>query len=204
MPLYDQVDLLCQAILAEGRQEAERIVQEAKSQADRLEAAERARRQELLERTRREVQARVQHEARNRVDRASLESRRRVAEAKEAALARLFALAGQRLLAFRASPQYRDWLRQMLSMAVRDLGGGSLRIQINPEEADRLSGDLLGAISQETGARLEVVPDPDVPPGGFIAATADGRLRYDATFQGILNRKQDGLRSELAKMLWQT
>ena len=79
MPLYDQVDLLCQAILTEGREEAEKILQQARSQADRLEAAEKGREQEVLERTRREVQARAHHDARNLVDRASLESKRRVA-----------------------------------------------------------------------------------------------------------------------------
>ena len=38
MPLYDQVDLLCQAVLAQGREEAEKIFKQARSQADRLEA----------------------------------------------------------------------------------------------------------------------------------------------------------------------
>jgi vacuolar-type H+-ATPase subunit E/Vma4 len=36
-----------------------------------------------------------------------------------------------------------------------------------------------------------------------MALSADGRLRYDATFQGILDRKRDSLRTELAKLLWQ-
>jgi vacuolar-type H+-ATPase subunit E/Vma4 len=203
MPLYDQIDLLCQAILAQGREEAENLVKQAKDQADRLESAEKGREQESLERTRREVQARAHHDARNLVDRASLESKRRVAEAKEAVMARVFASAQERLLTFRDSPQYRDWLKQMLLKAMGELAGDSFRLQVNPEESARLGSDLIEEASRETGARLEVAAAKGVPPGGFIAVTADGRLRYDATFQGILDRKRDSLRTELAKLLWQ-
>jgi vacuolar-type H+-ATPase subunit E/Vma4 len=203
MPLYDQVDLLCQAVLAEGRGEAEKILQQARSQADRLESAEKGREQEVLERTRREVQTRAHHDARNLVDRASLESKRRVAEAKEAVMDRVFELGQARLLAFRDSPRYRDWLREMLLKAGRELGGKNCRLVAHPDDAPRLSADLLEEVSRETGASLEVETDGQVPPGGFLALSADGRLRYDATFQGILDRRRDRLRTELAKLLWQ-
>ncbi len=203
MPLYDQADLLCHAILARGREEAEKILQQARSQAERLKAEEREREQALRERTRREVEVRASHEARNLVDRASLESRRRVAKAKEAAMIRVFALARERLLAFRNSPEYRPWLKEMLLKAVRELGGDSFRLLAHPEEAAQLDDELLAEVGRETGARLEAAPAGEVPPGGFIALTADGRLRYDATFQGILDRKREALRTELARLLWQ-
>jgi len=203
MPLYDQVDLLCQAILTEGREEAEKILQQARSQADRLETAEKGREQEVLERTRREVQARAHHDARNLVDRASLESKRRVAEAKETIMARIFELGRERLLAFRNSPEYGDWLKETLLKAVRELGGGNCRLMAHPEDAARLTADLLDEVSRETGASLEVAADGQTSPGGFLALSADGRLRYDATFQGILDRQRDSLRTELAKRLWQ-
>lgn len=202
MPLYDQVDLLCQAVLAEGREEAEKILQQARSQADRLEAQEKGREQEIRERTRREVQAQAHHEARNLVDRASLESKRRVVEAKEAILARVFEQAWARLQAFRDSPEYQDWLGNMLRKAVQELGSETCRLKAHPEDAARLAGDLLNDVSRETGASLEVATDEQAAPGGFLALSADGRLRYDATFQGILDRKRDSLRTELAKRLW--
>ena len=203
MPLYDQVDLLCQAVLAQGSEEAEKILQQARGQAERLKTAEKGREQDLLERTRREVQARAHHDARNLVDRASLDSKRRVAEAKEAVLARVFELGRERLQAFRDSPEYHDWLRKTLVKAVRELGGGNCRVVAHPEEASRLTPDLLDEVGRGTGASLELATDGQVSPGGFLALSADGRLRYDATFQGILERKRDSLRTELAKRLWQ-
>jgi vacuolar-type H+-ATPase subunit E/Vma4 len=203
MPLYDQVDLLCQAVLAQGREEAEKIFNQARSQADRLEAAEIGREREVLERTRKEVQARAHHDARNLVDRASLESKRRVAEAKETVIAHVFELAKARLLAFRDSPQYPHWLREILLQAVNELGGGNCRLVVHPEDASRLTADLLEKVGRETGVSLELETDGQAPPGGFMALSADGRLRYDVTFQGILDRKRDSLRTELAKLLWQ-
>jgi len=203
MPLYDQVDLLCQAVLTQGREEAEKILQQARGQADRLETAEKGREEEVLERTRKEVQARARHDARNLVDRASLESKRRLAEAKEVVMNRVFELARARLLAFRDSPEYPDWLRKMLVKAVRELGGENCRLVAHSEDASHLTSDLLEEVSRETGVSLELATDGQVSPGGFLALSADGRLRYDATFQGILDRKRDSLRTELAKLLWQ-
>jgi vacuolar-type H+-ATPase subunit E/Vma4 len=203
MPLYDRVDLLCQAILAQGREEAEKILQQAKSEADRLEAAEKGREQEVLARTKREVQAQAHHDARNLVDRASLESKRGVAEAKEALIARVFELGRARLLAFRDSPPYRAWLKDMLRQAMRELGGGNCRLVAHPEDAARLTVDLLEEVSREAGVALEVDTTGQAPAGGFMALSADGRLRYDVTFDGILERRRDSLRTELAQLFWQ-
>jgi vacuolar-type H+-ATPase subunit E/Vma4 len=203
MPLYDRVDLLCQAILAQGREEAEKILQQAKSDADRLEAAEKSREQEALERTRREVQAQAHHDARNLVDRASLESKRGVAEAKEAIIARVFELGRARLLAFRDSPPYRAWLRDMLRQAVRELGGGNCRLVAHAEDAAHFTAELMDEVSRETGVALEVETAGQAPPGGFMALSADGRLRYDVKFDGILERRRASLRTELARLLWQ-
>jgi vacuolar-type H+-ATPase subunit E/Vma4 len=204
MPLYDQVELLCQAILAQGREEAEKIAKQARSQAQRLTAAEENRHREALARAQREVQARAHHEARNLMDRSALENKRRVAEAKEAVMACVFELGRERLLAFRDSPEYRDWFKQMLRKALGELTGDSFRLLVHPEETARLGSDLIDEVSRETGSRLEVAPTEQVSPGGFMALTADGRLRYDATFQGLMDRRRDSLRTEIAQMLWQT
>jgi vacuolar-type H+-ATPase subunit E/Vma4 len=36
-----------------------------------------------------------------------------------------------------------------------------------------------------------------------MALSADGRLRYDVKFDGILERRRASLRTELARLLWQ-
>jgi vacuolar-type H+-ATPase subunit E/Vma4 len=202
MPLYDQVELLCQAILSQGRQEAEKLVSQARQQAQRLVAAEEARRQEVLARTREQEKARARLEAENLEDRAALKSKRLIAEAKDRYLAAIFQQGQERLATFRQTPDYQDWLRRTLARAVAELGGGGLSLRAHPEESQFLTADLLQEVSQETGCPLELVADGDTPPGGFLALRADGLMRLDLTFQGILERQREKLRTDLAKVLW--
>jgi V/A-type H+-transporting ATPase subunit B len=101
MPLYDQVELLCQEILTQGKQEAEKIVSQAREKADQLVAAEEARGREAVRRASEEMRAQALLTARNLVDRAALESKRRIAEAKETLLGEIFKLGMERLQAFR-------------------------------------------------------------------------------------------------------
>jgi len=204
MPLYDQVELLCQAILALGRQEAERIITKAREEADRLVAAAEARRQKVVQQARGEIEAQARLEARSRIDRAALESKRRIAEAREAMLAEVFKQGLEHLLSFRNTPKYADWLRGALVQAIKELGGDRFRIVAHPEEAQWLILPLLAAVGQETDCQLELEPDSQVSAGGFIAVRADGLVRYDQTVQGIINRQRDSLRTELARKLWGT
>jgi len=204
MPLYEQVELLCQKILMQGKQEAEKIVSQARGKADQMLAAEEARGREAVRRAGEELRAQALLTARNLVDRAALESKRRIAEAKETLLEEIFKLGMERLQAFRYKSDYPAWLRSLLLKALQELTGESLRILANPEEAQWLISELLTEVGQETGAHLELELDAEVPPGGFIAVREDGRMRLDLTFQGIINRQRERLRSEIAQRLWES
>lgn len=204
MPLYDQVELLCQAILAQGKQKAEEIVKEAVEQAERLAADEEARSREALRRAGEELRSQALLTARNRVDRAALESKRRIAEAKEALLGEIFKLGMEHLQAFRSGADYQEWLRQRLIKARQELTGKGLHLKANPEEARCLTDELLTEVGQATGSRLELELDAEVPAGGFIAVQEDGRMRLDQTFKGIINRQRERLRTELARKLWES
>jgi len=204
MPLYEQVELLCQKILMQGKQEAEKIVSQARGKADQMLAAEEARGREAVRRAGEELRAQALLTARNLVDRAALESKRRIAEAKETLLEEIFKLGMERLQAFRYKSDYPAWLRSLLLKALQELTGESLRILANPEEAQWLISELLTKVGQETGAHLELELDAEVPPGGFIAVRKDGRMRLDQTFQGIINRQRERLRSEIAQRLWES
>ncbi len=44
--------------------------------------------------------------------------------------------------------------------------------------------------------------DPDLPPGGCVIFRADGRVRLDQTFEGIIERQRETWRGETARRLW--
>jgi vacuolar-type H+-ATPase subunit E/Vma4 len=202
MPLYDQVELLCQAINTQAHGEVETINAHAKAEADRRLNEAEARRQEALAGTKAEVEAQARLDARNRIDRAELEGKRRVSQTKEAFLAEVFGQAQDRLQAFRETDAYRDWLRRTLLGTLQQLEGEQFRVMANPEEEKWLYPDLLEEVSQARGCHLAFAADPDLPPGGFVVVRADGRVRFDQTFAGIIDRQRETLRAETARKLW--
>ena len=202
MPLYDQVELLCQAIATQAKGEVEEIMARAREEADRRLNEAEARRQEVLARTKAEVEAQARLEARSRIDRAELSGKRQVSQTKESVLNDVIAQAQARLLAFRETPDYRDWLRRTLLGTLQQLEGDEFRVMANPEEVKWLTPDLLQEMSQARACRLDLAADPDLPPGGFVVIRADGRVRIDQTFAGIIDRQRETLRAETARKLW--
>jgi V/A-type H+-transporting ATPase subunit E len=202
MTLYDQAELLCQAITSQAKGEGEKILARAREDADRRLSEAEARRQEALARTKAEVEAQAKLSARNRIDRAELEGKRRVSQTKETFLTEVFSQAQAGLQAFRESAGYRDWLRATLLGALQQLEGEQFRVVGHPEEEKWLTPDLLEEVSQARGCHLAFAADQDLPPGGFVVLRADGRVRVDQTFQGIIERQRETLRAETARQLW--
>ena len=202
MSLYDQAELLCQAITSQAKGEGEKILARAREDADRRLSEAEARRQEALARTKAEVEAQAKLDARNRIDRAELEGKRRVSQTKETFLTEVFGQAQDRLQAFRETPGYRNWLRATLLGVLQQLEGEDFRVMAHPEEEKWLYPNLLDEVSQARGCHLTFAADQDLPPGGFVVLRADGRVRFDQTFQGIIERQRETLRAETARQLW--
>lgn len=202
MPLYDQVELLCQAVTTQAGDEAEKIRAGAREEAARREAEAEARRQEVLTQTKAEVEGQAALDARSRIDRAELESKRQISQTKETALNEIFAQALGRLQAFRQTPDYRTWLRRTLAAALQQLEGDQCQVMANPAEAQWLTSDLFQEANPERAGQLTFTADADLPPGGFVVVRADGRVRVDQTFQGIIDRQREALRAEIARKLW--
>ena len=202
MPLYDQVELLCQAITAQAKSEVDQILARAREEADRRLIEAEAGRQEALALTKAEVEAQAKLSARNRIDRAELEGKRQVSQTKETWLTEVFGQVQARLQAFRHTAGYRDWLRTTLLGALQQLEGDRFRVMAHPEEVTWLTPDLLDEVSAARGCHLTFAPHPDLPPGGFVAIRADGRVRVDQTFAGIIERQRETWRAETARQLW--
>jgi V/A-type H+-transporting ATPase subunit E len=202
MPLYDQVELLCQAIAAQAGDEAEKIRARARQEADRRLSEAEARRREVLARTKAEVEGQATLDARSRIDRTELESKRHISQTRETALTDIFAQAHDRLQAFRETPGYRDWLRQALTGVLQQLEGEQFQVLANPAETAWLTPDLLQEVSTDRASQLTFTADPELPAGGFMVVRADGRVRFDQTFEGIISRQREALRAEIARKLW--
>jgi vacuolar-type H+-ATPase subunit E/Vma4 len=204
MALFDRVELFCQAILDQGSEEAERLLRQTRERHEALVAQAQKERQAALQRAQGTLQAQAQGEARAIIDRAHLESKRRLAQAKESMLTEVLQEAQARLLAFRETPDYPIWLHRKLVESISFLGGSRFQVKVHPDEGRWVHAQLLEQVRQETGAELELGSDPEMPPGGFVLLTADQRVRLDQTFQGLAARREESLRTQLARILWES
>ncbi len=202
MPLYYQVELLCQAITSQAKDEVDQVLARAREEADRRLSEAEASHQEALARTKAEVEAQAKLSARNLIDRAELEGKRRVSQTKETWLTEVFAQTQAQLQVFRDTAGYRDWLRTTLLGALQQLEGEQFRVMAHPEEEKWLTPEMLDELSAARGCHLAWAADPDLSPGGFVVIRADGRVRIDQTFAGIIERQRETLRAETARQLW--
>lgn len=202
MPLYDQVELLCHAITTQAEAEAEKIRARAREEADQRVAEAEAYRQRVLAQTKAEVEDQARLDARSRIDRAELESKRRISQTKETVLKEIFAQAQDRLQAFRETPDYLNWLKRSLVNALRQLGGNQFQAMINPAEGKWFTPDFLKEVCTAGACQLTLTNDPDLSAGGFVVVRADGRVRLDQTFQGIIDQGREAFRAEIARKLW--
>ena len=165
MPLYDQVELLCQAITAQAKAEVDQILARAREEADRRLIEAEAGHQEALARTKAEVEAQAKLSARSRIDRAELEGKRQVSQKKETWLTEVFGQVQARLQAFRETAGYRDWLRATLLSALQQLEGEDFRVMAHPDEETWLTPDLLDEVSAARGCHLTCRSRPGPAPG---------------------------------------
>ena len=166
MPLYDQVELLCQAITSQAKGEVETDPGPGPGRSG-----------SPPERGRGPPPGGAGQDqsggggpgqtldARSRIDRAELEGKRRVSQTKETFLTEVFSQAQARLQAFRETAGYRDWLRATLLGALQQLEGEQFRVMANPEEEKWLTPDLLEEVSQARGCHLDLGRRPGPAPG---------------------------------------
>jgi V/A-type H+-transporting ATPase subunit E len=197
------VDALRQAILNQARSQARDLLRSAQAvvQSVRQQAEEEAEttRQEIVGRARRETAL----EKQRLISAARLEVRRRLLAQREEHIATVLSAAREQLAELRRSPDYAGVLRHLIVEAASALGGGELVASGGEPETALLKESLLAEIASEleretTLRRGELLRDTT---GGILVERADGRMRYDNTFDGRLARSRDQLRSEVYRIL---
>jgi flagellar assembly protein FliH len=196
--LLDQVRSQSDDLLAEARRQAAVILAQAKDEAERCaaRAADEARQtaeKTIDDRVRKLADERIASELRTLLPalRALVEG---VAYARgawqtrwEAQAVKLAAAVAARLVRRELThdPQVPLALvREALPLAA---GSPTLRLRLNPRDAEALSGSaqqLIAALAPV--AKAEVCPDPAIEPGGCVLETAYGAI--DQQFQSQLNR----------------
>ena len=201
MALPDQVSLLCRAIRKKGQTEAEKILDRAGEQAQRIvRDAEEKVHGELEQHLAEKRQDAFQQAGRLK-DGANLKARQLLLQAKEDLMQELFREAPQRLESMRKEAGYPEFLQSIVLQAIRELPGEEVWIQVRKDDQYLVNETFCQNLSLLSGRRVDLLPEPAAITGGCLAYSSDKRVLVDFSFSALLSRAQPQLRELLAKEL---
>jgi vacuolar-type H+-ATPase subunit E/Vma4 len=188
------IEALRAAVEREARAQIAELLDGANAQADALRAeaqeATAARRREMLG----DEESRLRRDAAARIAATRSAKQKRVLEARDAMLDRVFALTGEQLSTALKGELAREWLVGIASQSLRYLPEGRVVFEC--------SEDVVALLAQAFAGRdrIEVRCDPDLP-CGFRACSQDGSIIVDATLSKLLEMQRPRLAIEVLQRL---
>jgi len=194
------IDALERAIFNEANADVEQIQKNAKAKADaiwiRAKNEAENERKVVLEKAKQEAERiRSQFVATSQLKARTLELGRR-----EKLLDDVFQAAREQLSSIQKAKNYEEIVTQLLREAVFQLNVDKASVRADKQTQAILEQSVLAKVSKELKAEISV--DKPLEQGtGLIVEAADGRLKYDNTFENRLNRIRNELRSPVYKLL---
>lgn len=180
----------------EAGAERERLLTDARQQAEQVRAAAREQAQLLVERQREEQEAALRAARVRAQSTAQLQAQALVLERKDQAMGEVFRRATEALDAVvRDRPRYGAVLERLIGEGAAGFPGRVL-IETHPDDVD-----LVRAAAGRRGLDAEVRGTNDIR-GGVRLSSPDGRYVVVNTLSARLERARPTLGSEVARVLW--
>ncbi len=205
--MSDQGNTLEQEILADARRRADRALQHAQREADRIvnEAKDAAgqEQQKLME----GVRHRVERQERMQEARLDQELHRLRRQAFEEVVGRVRDEAEKELNALADSEDGRQMLVRLAVSAIEPMRGDGFVLVLRPEDREhwggRIAEEVRSAVSSELSRQVSVqVADEDLKARGGLVVRGDGtRELVDQTFEARMGRLWEDIRGQVADML---
>ncbi|MBM3470790.1 MAG: hypothetical protein FJX73_08375 [Armatimonadetes bacterium] len=176
--------------------ERERLLAEARAQAEAIRVEAQRAADEMLAATRERLQADARAALVKAKSTAMLRASSLVLQAKEDEISRVFAQAYSALESLAADARrYPEVLRRFIEEGLATLGGQGV---VMVAQADQATAE---ALIREHGWEATVCADPAIN-GGARLASPDGRLVVTNTLASRLERARPALAAEVARTLW--
>ena len=124
-----------------------------------------------------------------------LESRKMMLNAKEEIITRAFEIANERLAELDQAQKER-YLSSAIKGAVSELGSDVTAFCNQKDQA------LVSKVASQVDSKIKVSSEGIEHIGGVVVRANDGSAQIDATFEGLLKRKRNDLRREIAEILF--
>ncbi len=182
--LEEQADKDVEAVLAEAKEHAQSILEDAEREADLARETQVA-----------EAQERARQRSMQTLNTVRLEVRKRIASAKERAVADVFAQAHAELGDVRARPVYPALFRALLDEALTGVEG-EFEVLVDPADADLATKTL-----SEMGRSARVSTDLSSA-GGVVVAFDDRRILRRNTLEDRLEKFEGVAQAGVAEILF--
>ncbi len=192
----EELNRIISRIEEDYKKEIEKIINDAEEEASKIkgEYEERAKRirEEIIENARKEAEK----EREKIISLAKLEARRIISETKNSIIEEVIKKSIERLRNIDKNT-YRNFLRKVLSDSLKLLN--SNRIEIKARESDM---DIISDIVKEFGIEAKISNIEQEILGGVLVKDLNSNIELNFTFEKILERKIDRIRTEIAKILF--
>jgi V/A-type H+/Na+-transporting ATPase subunit E len=194
------LDALERAILNEANSDVDRIRQESQSKADaiwqRARGQAESERKALLEKAKQEAErVRSQFVATSQLKARTVELGQR-----EKLLNDVFKAAREQITSLQKDKNYEEIVAQLLREGISQLSVNKAKVRADEQTKKILEQSVIGKVSKELKAEI-TVGEPLEEGIGLIVEAADGRLRYNNTFENRLEHIQNELRSPVYRLL---
>ncbi len=206
----EELGSIPEQIHAEAVRQSQQQLERARRVAERHIAAAKAKVEEMERRLQEDLGLVLKHEVERAVARTKMEARNRKLLFREKILSEAADAAISKLAGISRDEAYERLLVNLILEGVRELGTRRARLSLNKEDS-RLFGEsarlakLEEALTRELGEKtsVEVSPEPIDCSGGVVVGTQNGRVSYYNTFEEILGRRKDEIRSEVERKVFE-
>jgi V/A-type H+/Na+-transporting ATPase subunit E len=178
------------AIKTNTSAQRDKIIADARSEAERIEAEANAKSETLISQSRSQSEKEVIEGRIRSIASFKLEAKRKMLEAKDEIMRAYEEQAASFLNDFTKSPEYKDFLLKVTKDGISQIGSDAI-VQINVRDRNILNG-----------SGFQISSDPISSIGGAIITSADEKRRVDNTVESIFDDRKQELRLELMKQVF--
>ena len=184
------IEAIISKIEEDSKREVEKILSEAKKEVKRkMKEAERKAKDDgskILAKAEREIE----NWKKSQIAKIKQQIKKQILSKKEEVITESFDRAKEKLKKL-SGERYRSVIKNLIEIGIRDIGRDCMIVPSRDEDI---------AVARELGINVSNKRINAI--GGVIIRSGDGKITIDNTFEALIDRKKEGIRSEIGKLLF--
>jgi len=202
--MSSQIDKIKGEIFSQADAELEKIKNETDEKVKIIEEATNKEINKIKQSIEESNRSKSENQAKRDLGKSRLEAKMNYLAEKEAGITSVFEEGKKKIANLLQSSEYQTILGNLIIEAGVSLGGGKLSVSVTNADASKVNvSDLAQKISSKSGSQTTLTvesTDLKTKLGGAIVKKED--IWVDNTFESIIERRNESIRAEIAKILF--